>query len=65
MTAKCLLRALEILTKDGSNGNLSGEHDEIFVGGPKPKDLSKEDREEMENLDWTYDKAYESWRHFT
>lgn len=49
----------------GDGGNVSAEHDEVFVGDRKAYDAMPPSwRERMDALGWTWDEKYACWRAF-
>ena len=66
-----LLKVLQILlsykTEENSNTPwmISAEHDEIYMGGPKPISIDDEDLEKLSEYRCRWDEVYESWVIFT
>lgn len=60
-----LFSILQILLKYESNGDMSAEHDTLYLNGPEPKDLSKEDAKTLESHHCFYDESTQSWMFFT
>jgi len=62
---KRLLEGLQILAKYWPDGDVSAEHDVIYVGGPK-EEMSAEDVALLEAIrGWFYEDQYDCWGKFT
>lgn len=61
MRVSQLIRGLELL---GRAGSIHAEHDQIFMDGPHPDELSALDNDELEHLGFFWDEE-EGWSHFT
>lgn len=59
-----ILTILLKYTQENQVFNVSAEHDEIFLRGPKPGDLSEEDAKRLDELICTYDQDINSWHIF-
>jgi hypothetical protein len=60
---KKILEGLQILSKYFPNGDFHGEHDQVWAGGELDEiEISKEDKERLEELGWFIDE--ESYSHF-
>lgn len=42
----------------------SAEHDEIYVGGPRPAKMSAEHRHLLRDTGWRYQESHEAWHRF-
>lgn len=60
-----IYEGLRILLKYQPRSDVAAEHEMIYAGGPKPDQLSDDDRVELTNLGWAYDIQVSSWRKFT
>lgn len=61
MNTKKLLRALEILP----TGEISAEHDVLYIGGPAPATLPKDQVQSLDDIGCRWDEDMESWFFFT
>jgi hypothetical protein len=50
---------------NAADTSVAAEHDRIWIGGPSPADLSREDAATMERLGVHWDARHESWWVFT
>jgi hypothetical protein len=62
-----IVEGLNILLKYDHNkdAHLQPEHDEIYIGGPPPKQMSPEDAARLSELNFSFDEAYDCWHRFT
>lgn len=51
------------LSKDNP-GEISAEHDEIYVGGVHPEAIGGDDLKKLKAMDWSWNKQYDAWHHF-
>ena len=62
---KRIVEGLNILSKYSDGGDFSAEHDQIWAGSDASNmDISEEDLERLEELNWFLDEEYDSWSHF-
>jgi hypothetical protein len=47
------------------SGDVCAEHDEIYLNGPAPEDMSAEHRSVLKDLGADYDERVGSWQVFT
>lgn len=60
-----IFEGLKILLKHEPKAEIQAGHDVLRVGGPAPEKLDEGDRQELNNLGWSYDVREESWMRFT
>jgi hypothetical protein len=62
-----IAEGLGILAKYDYNkdAHLNAEHDEIYIGGPKPTMMKLEDAARLAELNFSFDEAYDCWHRFT
>ena len=60
-----LFSILQILLKYEPNGDISAEHDTLYLTGPEPEKLSEEESETLKSLHCFYDESTQSWMLFT
>lgn len=60
-----LLEGFQIfLQYDKEDGDCSYEHDEIFAGNVKSKNLKRGHAKRLEELGWSWSDEFECWHHF-
>lgn len=57
--------ALKVLLKYAPDGDVCAEHDEIYLTGPSPSDISGDDAKELERVRCRWDASTDSWVMFT
>lgn len=69
MNMSSLYEGLNILLRYGDdepeNEYWQAEHDEAFFAGPPPEFMDKNDAKYLDELGFTYDESYDSWRCFS
>lgn len=61
-----LIKGLTILEKYNKDEQayFAAEHDEIFVGGPKPAKMEAADRHVLRDTGWRYSTDHDCWHAF-
>lgn len=65
MTLADLSAATQILSSYYPDGNVSVEHDEIFLGGARPDELAQGDEAKLIELGFDWHEGFDSWQAFT
>ena len=62
---KAVLEGLQILSKYDAQGECDAEHDELYASGDfPPHKLGPADVRRLEQLGWSWDVSFGSWRKF-
>jgi hypothetical protein len=65
MTLNQLIRGAQLLGTDMDSHDVCCEHDQIYIFGTAPDELSVEASRELETLGWFWDEETDSWSHYT
>lgn len=64
MDFRDLIVAVNVIQEYVPDGNVSAEHDEIWLPGPSPEEMKESDVKILEDLGFSWESEFDTWHHY-